>query len=185
VSPAASARRRTPSMPFTGSQFVRWLVPGSRNTLETAQEREQPFRILERRRCALCSGKSSEEPYQVLADSNVHPLCVHRLRYQAARTIMAEHRRQWRNGRTSTERYSVALRSTKEQIIPPPLNTPAALAYLSHCRWWWARRAGGFGGGAGSARTDWFDMESAHAVVAKRAPRSGRQQCRPPGRLIG
>jgi len=68
-----------------------------------------------------CSG-SPEEPYQVLADNNMRPWCVHRLRCQAARTIMAEHQRQWRNGRTSTGRYSVALRSTEEQMISPPLN---------------------------------------------------------------
>jgi hypothetical protein len=59
---------------------------------------------------------------QALNDTIVRPLCVHRLRHQRVQTSTAEHSPQWRNGRTSTERYSNALWSTKEQIIPPPLN---------------------------------------------------------------
>jgi hypothetical protein len=57
-----------------------------------------------------------------LNDIVVRPLCVHQLRHQPAQTSTAQHRRQWRNGGTSTERYSAALWSTVEQIIPPPLN---------------------------------------------------------------
>ena len=57
-----------------------------------------------------------------MADTDVRPLCVHPLQYQSAQTSTAEDRPQWRSGRTSTDRYSGALRSTVEQIIPPPLN---------------------------------------------------------------
>src|SRR6266487_800205 len=55
-------------------------------------------------------------------DSDVRPLCIHRLRHQPAQASTAEHGRRWRNGTTSIEQYSLALRSTKEKIIPPPLN---------------------------------------------------------------
>ena len=59
---------------------------------------------------------------QASADTEVCPLCVHRLRYQPAHISTADHQRHWRNRRTSTERYWAALRGTSEQIIPPPLN---------------------------------------------------------------
>jgi hypothetical protein len=57
-----------------------------------------------------------------MADTDVRPWCIHRLRYQPARSSTAKHRRGSRNGGTSSERYLVALWSTVEQIIPPPLN---------------------------------------------------------------
>jgi hypothetical protein len=117
IDPPENSRRALHSQPSSCAG----CSPVVRNLLETAQERNQPFRILERR-CAPLLGKPPEEPYPILADTDVRPWCVYRLRYQAARAIMAEHQRRWRNGRTSTERYFAALSSIVEQIIPPPLH---------------------------------------------------------------
>jgi hypothetical protein len=97
--------------------------PVVRNTLETAQEQDQPFWILERRRCALLIWKVSPKSHtQVLADNNVRPWCVHRLQAQSTQTNTAWHWPRWRNGRTSTGRHCAARRSTQKWIIPPTLN---------------------------------------------------------------
>jgi hypothetical protein len=73
---------------------------------EPVEERAHNPQILNKPSCGfLIDRVFSRTDDQALADNDVRPLCVHRLRYQPAQTSTVEHRRQWRNGRTSTERY--------------------------------------------------------------------------------
>src|SRR6266568_2125818 len=66
-----------------------------------------------------------------MADTDVRPWCVHRLRYQPARSSTAHHRRRRRNGGTSGERYFVALWSTVELIIPPSYSAGSGFESLA------------------------------------------------------